>query len=234
MYFDPITQQPIGAPVENWPIAKTHFPQTLIGQYCTLERLNIKKHAEGLYQAFSQDSTHKIWTYLLSSPFDTAESFTGWLQTKEPSTDPIFFCILNQNQQCLGIASFLRITPMAGTVEVGHLVFSSQLQRTTVATECMYLMADAAFQMGYRRYEWKCDSLNQASLNAAKRLGFVFEGVHRQALVYKGRNRDTAWFSILDKEWDNLKPAFQKWLDTSNFNADGRQKLPLQHFIALH
>jgi RimJ/RimL family protein N-acetyltransferase len=170
-----------------------------------------------------------MWTYLFSGPFGTAQEFAAWLAAREDSLDPLFFAIVDgPTGHATGLASYLRIETMHGVVEVGHLAFSPLLQRTRAATEAMYLMMKHAFELGYRRYEWKCDALNEASRRAAERLGFRFEGIFRQAVVYKGRNRDTAWYSIVDSEWPARRAAFEAWLDPANFDADGRQLRRLQ------
>jgi RimJ/RimL family protein N-acetyltransferase len=156
------------------------------------------------------------------------EDFRDWLEQQSGTRDPLFFAVVDPaSGEAVGVASYLRISPSCGSIEVGHLHFSPKLQRMPAATEAMYLMMLHAFELGYRRYEWKCDSLNEASRNAALRLGLSFEGIFRQAVVVKGRNRDTAWFAAIDKEWPALREAFEKWLSPSNFDADGRQRVSL-------
>jgi RimJ/RimL family protein N-acetyltransferase len=182
------------------------------------------RHAAELYAANSLDRDGRMWTYLFSGPFATLEEYTTWLEARENSTDPLFFAVIDgASGKATGIASYLRIDTTHGVMEVGHLAFSPLLQRTRTATEAMYLMMKQAFELGYRRYEWKCDALNAPSRCAAERLGFTFEGVFRQAVVYKGRSRDTAWYSVLDREWPARKAAFVAWLDPENFEPDGRQ-----------
>ena len=170
-----------------------------------------------------------MWTYLSSDSFERLEDYRAWLTPMAQSQDPLFHTIVDRGTGMpAGIAAYLRIDPPMGVIEVGHIAFSPLLQRTPAATEAMYLLMRRAFdELGYRRYEWKCDSLNAPSRAAADRLGFRYEGIFRQALVYKGRNRDTAWYSIVDKEWPARKAAFEAWLDPSNFAADGRQIRPL-------
>jgi RimJ/RimL family protein N-acetyltransferase len=143
--------------------------------------------------------------------------------------DPLFYVVINQsNNELVGMASYLRITPLVGTIEVGHIHFSPKMQRTPMATEAMYLMMARVFdELGYRRYEWKCDALNTPSKSAAERFGFQFEGLWRQATMYKGRNRDTTWYAVIDKDWPQIKAAYQAWLDLSNFDKDGAQKSSL-------
>jgi RimJ/RimL family protein N-acetyltransferase len=201
----------------------------LAGRFCRLEPLASGGHAADLHAANSLDREGRMWTYLFSGPFETLDEFTAWLESREDSLDPLYFAIVDTGtNRATGIASYLRIEPAHGTIEVGHLAFSPLLQRTAAATEAMYLMMKHAFELGYRRYEWKCDALNAASRRAADRLGFKFEGVFRQAVVYKGRNRDTAWYSIIDNEWAERETAFLAWLDPANFDSDGRQRRSLQ------
>lgn len=218
--------QVIGFPVQWQAKPAPSFP-TLQGDYCHLAPLTLEQ-ASSLYTAFTADQEQRLWTYLPYGPFKDLTSFTAWLQLQVDSKDPFFYSILDHTGQALGMASYLRIDPTQGVIEVGHINFSPALQRTRAATETMYLMMRYAFEgLGYRRYEWKCDALNAPSRQAALRLGFSFEGIFRQAAVYKGRNRDTAWFSILDSEWPALKQKFQAWLAASNFDALGNQLKPL-------
>lgn len=174
------------------------------------------------------DVTGEMWRYLPYGPFDGLQSYREWMVSFCNSPDPLFYAILDsKTTNALGVASYLRIDKNNGVIEVGHLAYSPLLQRTRTATEAMYLMMQHAFELGYRRYEWKCNSLNMPSRAAAERLGFTFEGIFRQAAVIKDRNRDTAWYSIIDKEWPALKQAFETWLADDNFDADGRQKVAL-------
>ncbi|MGA3007583.1 MAG: GNAT family protein [Opitutaceae bacterium] len=220
--------QPVGAPVKNW--APPPFPsgETMDGRFCRLERLDPSKHGRSLFTANSADLDGAMWTYLPYGPFSGFDDYLAWLTEKAKSTDPLLFSIVERaSDRAIGLAGYLRIDPAAGSIEVGHLAYSPALQKTSIATEAMYLMMKGAFELGYRRYEWKCDALNAPSRAAALRLGFVFEGIFRQATVVKGRNRDTAWFSILDGEWPRLKDRFVHWLSTANFDEGGRQKKPL-------
>lgn len=218
--------QAIGFPV-TWQAKPTPTFPVLVGQYCRLEPLS-SQHAADLYTAFNADQENRIWTYLPYGPFIDFASFNTWLEKNLSSTDPFFYSILDLEAKALGLASYLRIDPNNGVIEVGHINFSPALQKTRAATETMYLMMRYAFEgLGYRRYEWKCDALNQPSRQAAERLGFQFEGIFRQATVYKNRNRDTAWYAILDKEWPALKQKFEAWLEPSNFDASGKQLKPL-------
>jgi len=215
---------PVGPALPGWRPPDRPQHTVLQGRYCHLEPLDADRHAADLHAANSLDHEGRMWTYLSSGPFATLAEYTGWLEAREDSLDPLFFTIVDEAAgRATGLASYLRIDTTHGVIEVGHLAFSPLLQRTRAATEAMYLMTKHAFELGYRRYEWKCDALNSASCRAAERLGFRFEGTFRQAVVYKGRNRDTAWYSIIDSEWPARRAAFEAWLDPQNFDADGRQ-----------
>ncbi len=217
-----------GNPVPDWQQCAAPAAIAMQGVYCRLEPLEPNTHAAALFQSFSQDTSDKNWTYLPYGPFLTEQEFTAWLFDTCTKTDPLFYTIFdNQSQTPVGVASYLRIDAPVGVIETGHIHFSPLMQRTPMATEAMYLMMRRVFdELGYRRYEWKCDSLNTPSRNAALRLGFKYEGTFRQATIYKGRNRDTAWFSVIDKEWPSLKSAFERWLEPGNF-VDGQQKISL-------
>ena len=211
---------------------KTKLPskKKLIGKYCFLEPINIRKHSKDLYKNFSLDKKNIIWTYLPYGPFKSHESFKKWLKSFCLNKDPFFYAVYSKkyNQYC-GMASYLRITPEHGSIEVGHINYSSILQNTTEGTETMYLMMKNAFEvLGNRRYEWKCNNLNSVSKYAAGRLGFKFEGIFRQMFIFKGRNRDTAWYSIIDKEWPNYKKKYLSYLKQSNFTKANRQRKRLK------
>jgi RimJ/RimL family protein N-acetyltransferase len=168
-----------------------------------------------------------MWTYLPYGPFATPADYEQWTREVTAVEDPLFYAILDRTNRPVGVASYLRIDPPVGSIEVGHIACSPLLQRTPASTEAMYLMMSHAFGVGYRRYEWKCDALNARSRAAAQRLGLSYEGIFRQARVYKGRNRDTAWFAAIDAEWPALDRAFRQWLDPSNFDANGNQRTSL-------
>jgi RimJ/RimL family protein N-acetyltransferase len=185
-----------------------------------------------LWDAYSLDTEQRGWTYLGHGPYETFEPFAAWVRHASSTPDPLFLALTVESRGAVGLAAYLRITPEAGTIEVGHIHLSPLLQRTAAATEAMFLMMQQAFALGYRRYEWKCDSLNAPSRAAAERLGFTFEGIFRQALVYKGRNRDTAWYSIIDREWPSLREAFEQWLAPTNFDAGGRQRVRLSDLVS--
>lgn len=197
-----------------------------------LEPLDCERHARTLWEAFGLDVEGRNWTYLPQEPYTSFAEFADWVDRVSAANDPHFFAITTSAHGAVGVASYLRITPEAGAIEVGHIHMSPLLQRTVAATEAMYLMMREAFRLGYRRYEWKCDALNAPSRAAAERLGFTFEGIFRQALVYKGRNRDTAWYSIIDREWPLLDEAFTQWLAPGNFDAGRRQRTRLSVFIS--
>lgn len=222
--------QPIGLDLDNWTVRPRPLRTTMPGRYCRLEQLLPDMHGAQLYEAFSADSDGANWTYLPYGPFDSSEQFNLWLLESCGGDDPLFFAVIDNNTgEAVGMASYLRIEPEVGVIEVGHIHFSPLLQRTPLATEAMFLMMQRVFdELGYRRYEWKCDNCNLPSKGAAKRVGFSFEGIFRQASMYKSRNRDTAWFSIVDTEWPQLKEMFQSWLDPENFGSNGEQKRSLQ------
>ena len=219
---------PVGPPVPAWKSPPRPPRATLEGRHCRLEPLDAAHHAAALHAANSLDRDGRMWTYLQFGPFGSLGEYRAWLDAREASADPLFFTIVDRaSGLAAGLASYLRIEPANGSIEVGHLQFSPRLQRTTAATEALYLLMKQVFDLGYRRCEWKCDALNAASRRAAERLGFRFEGIFRQAMVYKGRNRDTAWYSIIDCEWPGLDAAFRRWLDPGNFDAAGLAKARL-------
>ena len=223
--------QPIGEDVCRWSPRAWPGETSMSGRFCRLEKLD-SSHCKGLWEAYSQDDG-RMWTYMPVGPFDSFDSVKTWVDDIATSSDPLYFAILDiHSRQAIGMASYLRIKPDAGTIEVGHIAFSPALQKTSVATEAMYLMMRRVFdELGYRRYEWKCDVLNAKSKQAADRFGFKYDGLFKQALVYKGRNRDTAWFSIIDKDWPSIRQGYQTWLAEGNFTANGRQKKSLQACI---
>jgi len=210
--------------------AKLPSKQRLVGKYSILEPADVKKHAEDLYKNYSEDKKNLIWTYLPYGPFKNINLFKKWLRSFCLNNDPFFYAIYSKRHKTFcGMASYLRITPEHGNIEVGHINYSPLLQNTTEGTEVMYLMMRNAFdKLGYRRYEWKCNNLNLESKNAAKRLGFKFEGVFRQSFIVKKRNRDTAWFSIINKEWKKYKRHYRRYFKSSNFNQQLIQKKKLK------
>jgi RimJ/RimL family protein N-acetyltransferase len=220
--------QTIGYPIKNWQHRTVPSKSKMTGTYCQLELLDIAKHAKKLFSSLSIENDGSSWTYLPYGPFSTYEDFFLWLQKTSDLSDTVLYTILDKHDLPIGIAGYLRINAEHGVIEIGHLHFSKLLQRTPAATEAMYLMMSYVFdELKYRRYEWKCDSLNQPSRNAAERFGFKFEGIFRQCNVFKDRNRDTAWFSLLDSEWPTIKNKFINWLDPNNFDETGNQKTRL-------
>lgn len=217
--------QPIGPAVRDWSPRPLPTAVSLAGRLVLLEQLDPANHGDALWRAYGADLEGRLWTYLGSGPFASRADFDAWLIEHAGNTNLVSYALVSRaSGKALGIGSFLRIDPAMGMLEIGHLCFAPALARSTLSTEAHYLLMRHVFDgLGYRRYEWKCDNLNGPSKRAAERLGFRFEGVHRQARVYKGRNRDTAWFSILDVEWPALRQALEAWLAEENFDADGRQ-----------
>lgn len=210
----------------NWapPPAPSFAP--LSGRYVQLQTLDADIHAAPLFQAYQ--SHDAVWDFMPYGPFLSASDYQSWVSEVAGKADPMFYAIRNlETGQWEGVASYLRVAPAMGSIEVGHINFSPAMQRTRAATEAMALMMGWAFDAGYRRYEWKCDAANLPSRRAAQRFGFSYEGIFRQASVVKGRNRDTAWFAAIDSEWPALKEAFAAWLSPSNFTKDGLQIVQL-------
>ena len=221
--------RPVGEPVPGWRVPSPPPRTPMEGYYCDAVPLDVPRHAAGLFDAFTREGGEANWSYLPYGPFVNVDALAAWMTGSCTGDDPLFHAVIDKTTgQAVGLASYLRITPAAGTIEVGHIHYSPLLQRTLAATEAMYLMMRRAFELGYRRYEWKCNALNRASRNAAMRLGFSYEGVFRQAAVVKGHNRDTAWYACIDKEWPALKAVFEQWLSPANFDAQGRQKVSLR------
>ncbi|WP_045389341.1 GNAT family N-acetyltransferase [Falsirhodobacter sp. alg1] len=213
--------QQVGFDVPDWTAPTIPWGEEMPGRFATLVKLE-PHHAGPLFAAFAEGGPD-LWTYLPTGPMEE-EAFRGWIDKACNSTDPFYYTVIDHStDRPAGLVSFLRIEPDVGSIEVGNIIFAPSIQRTPVTTEAMFLMMEWAFTVGYRRYEWKCDSLNVPSRRAAQRLGFSYEGVFRQARVYKGRNRDTAWFATIDKEWPALKQAFLTWFAPANFDQDGRQ-----------
>lgn len=219
--------QPIGWSVPNWAPPPRPARKPLESHRVRLEPL-VESHAADLYAANASDKLGQLWTYLAYGPFASLESYRDWVVAAAAGDDPLFFAILDRNSgKALGVASYLRIDPANGSIEVGHICFSPRLAGSILATEAMALMMREAFSLGYRRYEWKCDALNAPSRRAAQRLGLGFEGVFKSATLYKGRNRDTAWYAVTDSLWPQLETAFERWLDPANFDAEGDQRIRL-------
>jgi len=226
--------QLLGEDVLDW--TEIEYPPTkpIKGNYCIVEPLDVSRHLQDLFEAFSADKKGKMWTYMYFGPFDSIETFRDWMKAASKSTDPQPYALVELSTgKAVGMAGYGRIQKAIGVIEIGGLAFSPRLQKTPAATEAMFLMMSRVFdELGYRRCEWKCDSLNEASCRAAERLGFKFEGIFKQGAVYKGRNRDTAWYSIVDSDWPALRSAFSIWLKADNFDDEGRQQQRLQDFIS--
>ncbi|MBM3490801.1 MAG: GNAT family N-acetyltransferase [Alphaproteobacteria bacterium] len=228
--------QPIGCALPDWRARPRPPRTTMAGRFCRVEPVAATRHAADLYDAFAADREGRIWTYLAYGPFAGRPEFDAWLACTCLGEDPLFHAIVDQpSGKALGVASYLRIEPAPGVIEVGHINYAPALQRTPAATEAMYLMLARVFdELGYRRYEWKCDTLNAPSRRAAIRFGFRFDGIFPQATIYKGRNRDTAWYSIIDRHWPALKAGYREWLAPANFDAAGRQRHSLAACLARH
>lgn len=219
---------PVGYPVPGWKAARLPTRDPMEGRLCRVEPLDPDRHAADLFEANSLDVQGRNFAYLAYGPFATLAAYRAWMEQTCLGPDPFFHAIVDRaSGKAVGVASLLRIDAANGSIEVGHICYSPLLQRTPIATEAMFLLMERVFAQGYRRYEWKCNALNAASRAAAMRLGFSYEGVFRQAVVAKGRNRDTAWYAMVDGEWPELRAAFQQWLDPANFDADGRQRVGL-------
>ncbi len=227
--------QPIGFPLESWRSCEHPKGTDMNGRLCRLTPVSCNEHSEDLYQGYALDPEGRNWTYLPYGPFATLAEFQSWIDVHCRGDDPCFYAVIDQiTGKAVGLASFLRIKPAVGVIEVGHIHFSPLIQGSAISTEAMYLMMKLVFEdLGYRRYEWKCDALNTPSCNAAKRLGFEFEGIFRQATIYKQRNRDTAWYAILDREWPLIKQAFEAWLSHDNFDPEGKQNSSLSKMMRI-
>jgi RimJ/RimL family protein N-acetyltransferase len=221
--------QPVGRVVSHGNVRPLPSAEKLKGRFCILTALDITQHADQLFDSLQIENNGESWTYLPYGPFFDKEAFRHWLHTLVATEkETMLYVILEpRNHSPIGICGYLCITPQHAVIEIGHVHFSKLLQKTPAATEAIYLMLRRAFETGYRRCEWKCDSLNAPSQQAARRFGFTFEGIFRQHMIIKDRNRDTAWFSMLDSEWLIIQPKFEKWLKSENFDASGQQKLNL-------
>jgi RimJ/RimL family protein N-acetyltransferase len=229
MAFTNPYQQPIGEPVPEW-TARPQPPRVSVeGRYCRLEPLDASKHADDLYDAYSRAEDGRDWTYMSSGPFADAAAYRDYAERIAASKDPLHYTVVDlKTQKAVGTLALMRIDAANGVIEVGFVAFSPLLKRTRISTEAQFLLMKHVFDdLGYRRYEWKCDSLNAPSRETAARLGFQFEGIFRQAVVYKGRSRDTAWFSVIDKEWPARRAEFEQWLAPENFDEQGAQRKSL-------
>jgi RimJ/RimL family protein N-acetyltransferase len=228
--------QPIGFDLPDWKPPPFPPHAVLQGVHCRLEPLSAARHARDVYEAQREDVDGARWTYLFQGPFENFADYEAWVLSVGTSRDPQFYAIVDASSgRAVGTCAYMRVEPKHGVIEIGNIYFSPALGRTRAATEAMYLLMANAFDLGYRRYEWKCDSCNLPSRKAATRFGFSYEGKFRQAIVNKGRNRDTTWYAIIDRDWrGGLRDAYLQWLDASNFDATGAQKRKLSELTASH
>ena len=220
---------PIGPSIDAHP-AKRPERVTLKGRWVTLVPLNPNEHAKALYEGSNGDAAREAaWAYLFDGPYASLDEFRANLEAKARSTDPLFFTVIDKaSGKAVGYQTFLRIDPPNRVIEVGNILYTPAMQRTAGATEAQYLFAKSVFdELGYRRYEWKCNAFNAPSRRAAERFGFTFEGIFRQHMIVTGRSRDTAWFAMLDSEWPARKAAYERWLAPDNFDSEERQKIAL-------
>ncbi|MCI4661529.1 MAG: GNAT family N-acetyltransferase [Neomegalonema sp.] len=225
--------QPIGPDLIGWSSARAPLRAALEGRFARLEPLSPASHGAALWQGF-EEAPQSLWTYMAYGPFADRAAFDAFLDLAEQGDDPLYFAICDASSgRALGLAAYLRMMPGTGSIEIGALTYTPALQRSRIASEAQFLFMRHAFaDLGYRRYEWKCDALNAPSRAAAERLGFTYEGTFRCATVYKGRSRDTAWYSITADEWPSLASAHERWLAPENFDADGQQRARLRDLIA--
>jgi len=224
-------ERPVGAIVDPLPVGNVPDMRPLHGRWIRLDHVSAAKHAADLYESFDgKDLKGRIWTYLGYGPFASPEEFTEWVKSREAARDPWFYAFVRRDTgKAVGMGAFMRNDASNGVIEIGHIWMSPALQQTREATEGIFLMMRHCFDdLGVRRLEWKCDSLNAPSRKAADRFGFTFEGIFRQHYIIKGRNRDTAWYAMLDTEWPKARTAFEAWLRDDNFDANGQQKAKLR------
>ncbi len=223
--------RPVGPKVDPLPVGNKPDMRPIHGLWMWLEHVSATKHGAALYESFDgKDPNGDIWTYMGYGPWQSFEQFEAWLKEREASRDPWFYAFVNRaTGKAVGMGAFMRCDAPNGVIEIGHIWMSPGLQQTREATETIYLMIRHCFDdLGVRRLEWKCDALNEPSRKAALRFGFQYEGIFRQHLIVKGRNRDTAWYAMLDKDWHRVRDSFETWLKPENFDAEGRQKAKLQ------
>ncbi|WP_083608283.1 GNAT family N-acetyltransferase [Teredinibacter haidensis] len=221
--------QPVGLPLA-WQTATTPAPLTISGRHAQLQPLDADRHAEALYRDIQGQPQEAIWTYMPYGPFQRFADYQQWLQQACSHNDPLFFCITNVDGEAKGVFSLAAIEPQKGSIELAHVMFMPSMQKTALATEAVYLILKYVFELGFRRCEWKCNALNSASKKAALRFGFSYEGLFRNAMVVKNRNRDTAWFGMTSEDWPAVMPAFKNWLSPDNFDSGGRQIQPLSRY----
>ena len=222
----PGADQPLGPVVDATP-ARRPEAVSLTGRFGSIERLDVARHGESLWEAISGHD--RIWTYMSYGPFADRTAFLNWLAERQKLEDPFYYAVVDRSRRVVGLETLVAIRPDMRAIEVGHILLSPALQRTPLATEAQYLLARYVFEtLGYRRYEWKCNALNAPSYRAALRFGFAFEGIFRNHMISKGRSRDSAWFAMIDSEWPARKAAFERWLSPENFDAEGRQRTSLR------
>lgn len=221
-------EQPVGQPMPEWTVRPRPQRRSIDGRYCKLEALEPRRARE-LFDAYGTAADGRDWTYMVMGPFSELSAFQQYIEKAAASEDPLHYAVIDRRTgRAVGTLALMRMDPANGVIEVGSVMFSPMLKRTPISTEAQYLLMKYVFdELGYRRYEWKCDSFNAPSRTTAQRLGFQFEGVFRQAMLYKGRSRDTAWFSIIDSEWPSICSSFEDWLDPSNFDPRGVQRQSL-------
>ncbi|MDG1430101.1 MAG: GNAT family protein [Paracoccaceae bacterium] len=224
-----MSDRPIGPLVEGWTAPSVPENIDLQGTHARIVPL-APKYASDLFESF--DGNDWVFDYLFEDPFQSVTAYAEWIAKVTQKSDPYFVAILDAGGVAIGAASFMRITPAMGVIEVGNINITPRGQRSTATTEAMFLMMQWAFENGYRRYEWKCNALNAPSRRAAQRFGFSFEGVFRRHMIVKGRNRDTAWFAITEDEWPALRRAYDTWLSSDNFNSTGRQLRSLKELTS--
>jgi RimJ/RimL family protein N-acetyltransferase len=224
-----VDTRPIGPVVDRLHEARPPERQTMAGRRVRLEPIDPEVHAQSLYALSHGPGMAWLWDYMAHGPFADLADFTGWLEGCAATADPLSFAVIDlQGERAAGMASYMNIVPADGRIEVGQIWYAPPIQRTPLPTEAMFLMFTRVFdELGYRRLEWKCNDLNEPSKQAARRLGFTYEGTFRQHMIVKGRNRDTAWFSMLDSEWPAVRANMERWLAPENFDPDGRQRVPL-------
>jgi RimJ/RimL family protein N-acetyltransferase len=216
--------QEIGADLSSWETPSRPSTSQMVGRFCRLEAISVGGHSKDLFDAFQVDEEGRDWAYMSHGPFDSLTEFQDWMTASCLGNDPLFFAVIDLiTGQAIGMASYLRIEPALGSIEVGSIHFSNLMKGKPASTEAMYLMMKRAFEQGYRRYEWKCNAFNVLSCRSAGRLGFSYEGIFRNHMIVKGRNRDTAWFAAIESEWPSIKSAFETWLSSSNFDRNGAQ-----------
>ncbi len=222
--------------LKNWQPRPRPERKVLEGRHVRLEPLSAEKHGHGLYEAARAEDRDSRFRWLFDTPPENRAAFQPWLDKVEASEDPLFFTVIDKaSGKIAGRQTLMRIDPAFGVIEIGNILWGSLVARRPAATEAQFLFAKYVFdELGYRRYEWKCNNRNSPSKRAAERFGFTFEGIFRQNMVVKGENRDTAWYSIIDSEWPALKQAYEAWLDPANFDVEGRQKRRLEEFRAEH